>query len=88
MKGELESAIKQLPFKHISIVQPSLLLGDRKTPRMAEGLASLVMPKMCQLPGLKRFRPIEGKELAQKLLNLSIMPSAKLEVLNLDQVFT
>lgn len=87
MKGELESAVKKLPFKHISILQPSLLLGDRQTPRIAEGLASLFMPKLCKLPGLKRYRPIEGKEVAQKLLNLSIMPNAKLEVLNLDQVF-
>ena len=36
MKGELEDAVKKLPFKYIYIIRPSLLLGNRKEFRLGE----------------------------------------------------
>jgi len=87
MKGELEAAVRELDFAHISIVQPSLLLGQRSQARMAEGLGSKVLPWLCKLPGLYRYRPIYGSQVAAKLLELSLHPNTAFEQLTLDQVF-
>jgi len=87
MKGELEDAITTLPFEHISIFQPSLLIGEREQSRVAEGLAAKFLPTLCKLPGLKRYRPIAGFEVAQKMLEQSRQPQQALQRFKLDEVF-
>lgn len=87
MKGELEVAVRELNFKHLSIVQPSLLLGSRAEKRSAEGLAAMILPTLCKLPGLQRYRPIHGSQVAKKLLELSINPTVQFQRLSLQQVF-
>lgn len=87
MKGELEAKVQGLDFKHTTIIRPSLLLGEREDFRFAENLGSKVFPLLCRLPGLKRFRPIQGKQVAEKMIALSEMPTTKLNILSLDQVF-
>jgi len=87
MKGELEAKIQRLAFEHISILQPSLLLGEREHARFAEGIGSKVLPLICKLPGLHRYRPIQGKQVAQKMVELTRMPDRKFERISLDEVF-
>jgi uncharacterized protein YbjT (DUF2867 family) len=87
MKGELEAKVQDLAFQHISILQPSLLLGQREQFRLAEDLASKVLPTLCKLPMLRRYRPIYGIEVAQKMVTLSCQPKRKFERFSLDQVF-
>lgn len=36
MKGELEDAVKALPFKHVVILRPGLIVGDREDFRPPE----------------------------------------------------
>jgi uncharacterized protein YbjT (DUF2867 family) len=87
MKGELEAKVQGLAFAHISILQPSLLLGEREQSRRAEGWASKVRPIICKLPMLRRYRPINGAKVAQKMVLLSHAPKRPFERLSLDQVF-
>lgn len=87
MKGELEDKIEGLGFQYVSIFQPSLLLGKRESARVAEGLASKVLPLICKLPGLKRYRPIYGAEVAQKMVAQSAQPKLSKQRFKLDQVF-
>lgn len=68
MKGELERKVQKLPFERISIFQPSLLLGKRPELRLAEKLGSLLLPILCILPGLRRYRPIRGEAVAAKMV--------------------
>ena len=75
MKGELEQKVSALPFARISIVQPSLLLGERTERRVGEQLGAWLLPLICQLPGLRRFRPIRGEEVAAKMIRISQSPS-------------
>ncbi|WP_394147659.1 NAD(P)H-binding protein [Shewanella atlantica] len=76
MKGELEEKVKALNFPNISIIQPSLLLGERKEFRLGEKVASLLLPPLCRLPGLKRYRPITGKQVAAKMCNIALQASS------------
>lgn len=87
MKGELEQSIKKLPFKSITIIQPSLLLGNRNQSRLAEGIGGLLLPTLCKLPGLHRFRPIHAKLVAKKMLELSESTTFGIHTVTLDQVF-
>jgi len=88
MKGELEDKIKSLPFAQISIFQPSLLLGRREEFRLAETAASVVMPFVCRFPGLRAYRPIEGHDVAKKMLSVATQPrSSVVRVFRLDEIF-
>jgi uncharacterized protein YbjT (DUF2867 family) len=87
MKGELEQKALALPFQRVSILQPSLLLGNREQLRVAETVASWIMPALCRLPALRRHRPIRGDEVAAKLVELSREPGPAVEFFRLDGVF-
>jgi len=87
MKGELEARVRRLPFERISIFQPSLLLGQRAEPRPAEKLWSRILPPLCALPGLRRYRPIRGEQVAAKMVRVSQSPGQPREWFRLDEIF-
>ncbi|SDZ77671.1 NAD-dependent epimerase/dehydratase family protein [Microbulbifer marinus] len=87
MKGELEQAVMRLPFARISIFRPSLLLGDRREFRPAEKLGSWLLPLICTLPGLRRYRPIRGAQVAAKMVRVSNTPGPAVEIFTLDELF-
>ncbi|MDO6694263.1 NAD(P)H-binding protein [Aliiglaciecola sp. 3_MG-2023] len=87
MKGELEDAVCVLPFKRISIVQPSLLIGERETFRLGESVASWILPILCKLPFLKRYRPISGDEVAKKMISISHTSANTKQIYRLDELF-
>ncbi|GMG87845.1 NAD-dependent epimerase/dehydratase family protein [Biformimicrobium ophioploci] len=87
MKGDLEEAVTQLPFERISIFQPSLLLGQRDHFRFGETLGSWVLPLLCKLPGLHRYRPIEAEQVARKMLGVSTRAGSGVETFTLDEIF-
>ncbi|WP_438464176.1 NAD(P)H-binding protein [Marinomonas sp. PE14-40] len=87
MKGELEKRIKLLNFERISIFQPSLLMGERKEFRLAEKLGSWLLPSLCLIPGLRRYRPITGMQVATKMHFVSSQSGPKLALYRLDELF-
>ena len=87
MKGDLEEAVSVLPFKRISILQPSLLIGERESFRLGEALGSWVLPLLCKLPRLKKYRPISGDEVAKKMVSLSLSAGNTKEFYRLDEIF-
>lgn len=87
MKGELETKVQNLAFEYTSIIQPSLLLGNRGDSRIAESLGSKVLPIVCRLPGLKRYRPIHGVQVAEKMVSISQAPKSGFQRISLDDVF-
>lgn len=87
MKGELEKRVVELPFKRISIFQPSLLLGNRKEFRLGEELGRYLLPLLCLIPGLRKYRPIKGEQVAAKMLSVSRQVGPPLEWFCLDEIF-
>jgi uncharacterized protein YbjT (DUF2867 family) len=87
MKGTLEKQIIQLNFEKISIFQPSLLTGNRLHLRLAERIGAAVLPLICLIPGLQKYRPILGSLVAQKMLQVSQQQQGQLQYFTLDQVF-
>ena len=88
MKGELEQQVLNLPFQRISILQPSLLLGKRANDsRFAESLGSYFLPFVCKLPGLRKYRPIAGHQVAKKMLFITSQSGPKVEYFKLSDLF-
>jgi len=88
MKGELEDTVKKIPFERISIIQPSLLLGERDNDkRIAEKLGSFLLPILCKLPGLKKYRPIKGEQVAIKMCKISQQPDEGVKFFRLNALF-
>ncbi len=88
MKGELEEKIKTLSFKRIVFVRPSLLLGKRSDFRIAEKVGELILPLICQLPGLRKYRPITGKEVAAAMIRISQRSTKqRVGIYSLDELF-
>ena len=71
VKGELEAAIRELPFWGIYIFQPSLLLGPRQEQRLGEqlavrltrGIAPFVRGKV-----MGKYRPVEAEDVAKAMI--------------------
>ncbi|WP_174733613.1 NAD(P)H-binding protein [Mesobacillus harenae] len=89
MKGELEQELRKIPFETISIVRPSLLLGNRNEFRMGERTAEVLFKFLSPVfkGPLKQFRAITGRNVALAMYKIAqtnpsgttIYPSVKLE---------
>lgn len=71
VKGELEEAIKELPFWAVHIFQPSVLLGERNENRWGEELAGKIGKVIDNFTGglLSKYRPVEADVVAQAMVN-------------------
>lgn len=61
-KGELEEALRKLPFSSLHILRPSLLLGKRNESRLGESFAigaARVLQFLCLGP-LRKYHPISA----------------------------
>ncbi|MFL1493429.1 oxidoreductase [Pseudomonas antarctica] len=67
VKGEMEQALKAQNWPQLTIVRPSLLLGERLEPRLAEQLAG---PLSRLIPG--KYHGIEVCELARAMWRLAL----------------
>lgn len=76
LKGEVERDLKTIPFKAVHIYRPSLLVGDRKEHRNAEGfmigLMNVLNPLL--IGGLKKYRSIKIEKVASAMLKQSLKP--------------
>jgi uncharacterized protein YbjT (DUF2867 family) len=73
VKGEVEEAILHLPFKAVEIFRPSALIGKRALRRPTEIITVAVMRlfSVFMIGGLRRYRAIEAKTVAQAMLTVA-----------------
>lgn len=63
VKGELEEAIKAMGFAHVSVAQPSFLVGERQEVRVGERIAlrlGFLLPE--------RYKPVQAWQVAAGLI--------------------
>lgn len=87
MKGELERDVKKLPFKSTYLLQPSLLFGNRQQDRPGEKIGYQVISFLNRLGLFRKYRPIQGRTVAQAMLNVGIEGANGVHVYVLDQIF-
>ena len=78
-KGETERDIIALDYAHTHIFRPSMLLGNRKENRPLEKVLIKIWPVINALliGKLKKFRGMEGKNVARAMDNAAKNPSGK-----------
>lgn len=69
-KGEMEEDLKKLPFEGLFILQPSLLMGDRKEHRIAEKIAISMMRIIGPLMSgaLEKYRGVDALNVARCMI--------------------
>jgi uncharacterized protein YbjT (DUF2867 family) len=72
-KGEIEDFLKDCNFESVSVLQPSLLLGNRTEFRLGEKVGAFFMKTLSFLflGNLKKYKPIESKKVAKALLKIA-----------------
>ncbi|MNL14010.1 Semialdehyde dehydrogenase, NAD binding domain [compost metagenome] len=88
LKGEVERDLKTIPFKAVHIYRPSLLDGNRKESRTAEGfmigLMRLLNPLL--IGPLKKYRSIRIEKVASAMLKQSLKQHSGIFTYNSDEI--
>jgi len=72
-KGQAEDELMKLNFKKLAILRPSLLLGRRKSFRLGERIAQLIITKISFIffGKIKKFKPIKALDVAKALIDIA-----------------
>ncbi|NBA97496.1 NAD(P)H-binding protein [Pseudomonas sp. R5(2019)] len=81
VKGETEQALKEQDWPQLTIVRPSLLLGNRPKPRLGERLAA---PLSKLIPG--KYHGIEACQLARALWRLALEEQEGIRVVESEEL--
>ena len=73
VKGEIEQAVRELPFQGIQIFRPSFLMGERAEARLAERIGVPIARVLAPLliGPLRRYRPIHAADVARAMLQVA-----------------
>lgn len=72
-KGEIQDFLKDCNFESVTVLQPSLLLGNRTEFRLGEKVGAFFMKTLSFLffGNLKKYKPIESETVAKALLKIA-----------------
>jgi uncharacterized protein YbjT (DUF2867 family) len=87
IKGNLEKDIKKLSFRHITILRPGILSGNRKEERPGERLGISLLNVLHHLPGLRSFKPIPAATVAKAMINAVTHHPEQTNIYTLAEVF-
>jgi uncharacterized protein YbjT (DUF2867 family) len=81
VKGELEDTLRPLAFRALTILRPSLLVGDRAEPRFGEEVAKRLG---WMVPG--RYRPVLARDVATVLVQCAKRDQPGMHILESDEI--
>jgi uncharacterized protein YbjT (DUF2867 family) len=87
IKGELDRDVQKLGFDRVRIMRPSLLGGDRESPRLGEKIGSLALRGLNAVGLARRYREIDGSVVARAMLASAFDPEAGTRIFTLDEIF-
>ncbi|MFZ9956523.1 MAG: NAD(P)H-binding protein [Flavobacteriales bacterium] len=88
MKGELEEAVRSLPFKQINIMRPGPLGGNRKEFRLGEALSFPILKFFNALGLFKKYRIIDVEIVAKAMINSTKQNQNKWNIYESNEMFT
>ncbi|WP_321517106.1 NAD-dependent epimerase/dehydratase family protein [uncultured Bacteroides sp.] len=68
MKGKLDAAVKELPFKKVVIVRPTQLYGSRHERRISESIGLALSKALNKIGLFKKRRPIHVQRVAEAMI--------------------
>jgi uncharacterized protein YbjT (DUF2867 family) len=90
VKGEIENAIKNLEFKKLVILRPSLLEGPRREQRTGELIARRVMSLVNPLlkGKLRRYRSVHIESVAEAMISAATDCTSGLKIIENEEIQT
>lgn len=85
LKGEIEDAVKAAGLKHVHIMRPSLLTGNRKESRSGEKISMLIMSVFNFLIP-SRYKAIKANDVAKAMISVSKMQDKRLSILHFREI--
>jgi uncharacterized protein YbjT (DUF2867 family) len=70
LKGKVEDAVKIIGIRSVHIMQPSILLGDRKEFRLGEKIGKVFMSAISFLLPAK-YRPVHARDVATAMIGVA-----------------
>lgn len=81
VKGELENHIQSLNLKYVSILRPSLLLGERQEQRTLEDMTQKLYRKFSHLvPNTFKYKPVTAGQVAHTMVDAARTQTDKFEI--------
>ena len=81
VKGELENHIQSLNLKYVSILRPSLLLGERQEQRTLEDMTQKLYQKISHLvPNTFKYKPVTAEQVAHTMVDAARTQTDKFEI--------
>tara|TARA_R110002049_G_scaffold7173_5_gene42582 strand:+ start:152 stop:802 length:651 start_codon:yes stop_codon:yes gene_type:complete len=77
VKGEMENKLKSFNLAHLTILRPSLLLGDRNEKRLGEGIAQVLFSVFgfLMIGPLKKYKAISADQVAKAMIYYASNPA-------------
>ena len=87
-KGEIQNFLKDCPFESVSVLQPSLLLGDRKEFRLGEKIGAFFMKLFLFLlfGNLKKYKPLESEAVSKAMFDIAQKNYKGFQVITSDTI--
>ena len=72
-KGEIQDFLRECNFESVTVLQPSLLLGNRKEFRLGEKIGSFFMKlfSFLLIGNLKKYKPIQSEAVAKAMFSFA-----------------
>ncbi len=72
-KGEIQDFLRECNFESVTVLQPSLLLGNRKEFRLGEKIGSFFMKlfSFLLIGNLKKYKPIQSEAVAKAMFSVA-----------------
>lgn len=81
VKGELEDELRSMGFRSVTIVRPSLLLGERDEFRVGEEVARRIG---FLIPG--KYRPVHARDVARRLVESARRDEPGLHIIESNEI--
>jgi uncharacterized protein YbjT (DUF2867 family) len=87
-KGEIQDFLKDCNFESVSVLQPSLLLGDRKEFRLGEKIGTFFMKTLSFIfiGNLKKYKPIQSEAVAKAMLIIAQQNNSSFKIYESDVI--
>lgn len=80
VKGELENHLRQSNLAYVSILQPSLLLGEREESRTLEDFSKKLYEKVSHfIPNTFKYKPVTATQVAHTMVEVAQSQSEKIK---------
>jgi uncharacterized protein YbjT (DUF2867 family) len=88
VKGMVELELRDLDFPHLSILRPSLLLGEREETRVGEEFAAVFLrwSRLVLIGRWRKYRAIAATTVARAMVHIALHPAAGVSVYESDMI--